>query len=157
MKRIAFALFATAAALAATSAHADTRVRVGINIGAPEYTPAPVVVAAPPPAVVYAPAPAVACPPPAVVVAPAPRGYWKDVQVRTWVPERWVVRTNRWGHSERYCEPGYFAVRTERVWVDGRSDYGRGHGYGHDHDGRYENRGYAYDNRGYDNRGSWNR
>jgi hypothetical protein len=156
MKRIAFALIASAAALAASSAHADTRVRVGINIGAPEYTPAPVVVAAPPPAVVYAPAP--------VVVAPAPRGYWKDVQVRTWVPERWIVRTNRWGHSERYCEPGYYALRTERVWVDGRSERGRGYAYGHDHDrghdGRYDNRGYAYDNNrgyGYDNRGSWNR
>ena len=92
------------------------------------------------PAVVYAPhAP--------VVVAPA-RGYWKDVQVKTWVPERWVVRHNRWGRPERHCEPGYFAYTTQRVWVDShdRHDHGRDHRYGHD------NR-YGHDDRnGHDNR-----
>ena len=145
MKRIALALVVSAAALAATSAHAETRVRIGVNIGSPGYyPPAPVVVAAPayapPPTVVYA-------PPPAVVVAP-PRGYWKDVQVRTWVPERWVVRTNRWGRAERYCEPGYYTYRTDRVWVDTGHDHGRSYGYGY----RRDNHSYGYG----DNRG-WNR
>src|SRR5215510_2356086 len=108
MKRIAIALLVSAAALAANSARADTRVSVGVNFGAPAYQPAPSVVYAPAPSVVYAPAPS-------VVVAPA-RGYWKEVQVKTWVPERWLVRTNRWGRSERFCEPGHFAYHTERVW-----------------------------------------
>jgi hypothetical protein len=139
MKRIAIALVATAAALAATSARADTRVSIGVNVGGPAYRPVP-------PAVVYAPAPSVVYAPP-VVVAPS-RGYWKDVQVKTWVPERWVVRTNRWGRSERICEPGYYTYVTNRVWVDGRHDHnhGRGsysYGYGNDrHDRRYDNRGW---------------
>ena len=138
MKRIAIALLATAGALAATSARADTRVSIGVNVGGPAYRSVP-------PAVVYAPAPSVVYAPPAVVVAPS-RGYWKDVQVKTWVPERWVVRTNRWGRSERICEPGYYAYTTNRVWVDGRSDHGRGsysYGYGNDRrDNRYDNRGW---------------
>jgi len=144
MNRITLALLFGAAALAASSARADTRVRIGVNVGSPDYyPPAPVVVAARPPTVVYAPAPSVAyAPPPTVVVAPPP-GYWKEVQVKTWVPERWLVRSNRWGRTERYCEPGYFTYRTERVWVDSRSDHGRGYGYGQDHS-RYDNRGYGY-------------
>lgn len=142
MKRIALALVVSAAALAATSARADTRVRIGVNIGSPAHYPsAPVVAYTPPPTVVYAPPAAVVYAPPAVVVAP-PRGYWKEVQVRTWVPERWVVRTNRWGRPERYCEPGYYAYRTDRVWVDNRHDHGRGYAYGYGHD---------------NHRGGWNR
>lgn len=144
MKRITLALVVSAAALAASSARADTRVRIGVNIGNPGYyPPAPVVVSAP--AVVYAPPPPVVyAAPPAVVVAPV-RGYWQDVQVKTWVPERWVVRHNRWGRAERYCEPGYYTYRTERVWVDGRSDHGRGHAYGYGpHSHRYgDNRGWS--------------
>lgn len=150
MKRLTLALLATAAAaLAATSARADTRVSIGVNVGGPVYRPAPPAVVyapAPAPQVVYAPAPIVDCPPPAVVVAPPSRGYWKEIQVKTWVPERWVVRTNRWGRTERVCEPGYYTYRTDRVWVDARPDHGRGYAYGYGHD----NRG------GYDNRG-WNR
>jgi hypothetical protein len=148
MKRIAIALLASAAALAATSARAETRVNVGINVGTPVYrTPAPVVVHTPPPAVVYAPAP--------VVVEP--RGYWKEVVVKTWVPERWVSSRDRWGRHVRVCEPGYFTYRTDRVWVDGRGDNGHhnGHAYGHDNRG-YDNRGYSY-NDPRDNRGGWNR
>jgi hypothetical protein len=145
MKRIAIALLASAAALAANSARADTRVSVGVNVGTPVYrTPAPAVVYAPAPAVVYAPAPA-------VVVAP-PRGYWKEVVVKTWVPERWVSSHDRWGRHVRVCEPGYFTYRTERMWVDGHSD--RGHHYGHD------NRAYSYgynNDHGRDSRGGWNR
>lgn len=139
MKRIAIALVATAAVLAATSARADTRVSIGVNVGGPSYRPAP-------PAVVYAPSPTVVyAPQPTVVVAPS-RGYWKEVRVKTWVPERWVVRHNRWGRSERYCEPGYYTYHTDRVWVDGRSDRdGRGYSYGYDN------------NRDRDSRGGWNR
>ncbi|MBL9190340.1 MAG: hypothetical protein JNK23_22870 [Opitutaceae bacterium] len=104
MNRIALALLA-ATALTAASARADTRVSFGFSIGAPAYRPAP------PPAVVYAPAPQV------VYAPPAPAGYWKDVVVKTWVPERTYVRHNRWGRPERVCEPGYFTYTTNRVWV----------------------------------------
>jgi hypothetical protein len=139
MKRIAIALLFSAAALAANSARADTRVSVGINLGNPVYRPAPVVVAPAP--VVVAPAPAY-CPPPAapVVYAPA-RGYWKDVTVKTWVPERWVMSRDRFGRPVRVCEPGHFDYRTDRVWVDGRNDrgysYDNGRGYGYDRGNHY--------------------
>ena len=133
MKRIAIALLATAAALAANSARADTRFSFGISLGVPAYCP--------PPAVTYA--------PPAVVYAPAPiRGYWTDVTVKTWVPERWVTSRDRWGRVVRICEPGYYAYRMDRVWVDGHAD--RGYHPGYDH------RGYSYnDHRDY--RGGWTR
>lgn len=170
MKRIAIALLVSAAALAANTARAESRVRIGINIGTPVYEPA--VVYAPAPSVVYAPAPA-------VVYAPAPvavvhnHGYWRDVEVKTWVPERWVMSHNRWGHHVRVLEPGYYTCRTDRVWVEGHQDRGYRGGYdnrgtyGYDNGGRYDNRGgydnrgssgYGYDNnRGHDNRGGWNR
>ena len=113
MKPIAIALLASVAGLAATTARADTRVHVGINLGVPVYHSAP-------PAVIVAPAPVRHYAPPTVVYAPppAPRGYWQNVQVKTWVPERWVVRHNRWGRPERYCEPGYYTYTTNRVWVE---------------------------------------
>src|SRR5690349_16355710 len=108
MKRIALALLATAAVgLAANSARADTRFSIGVNSGSPAYGP--------PPAVAYT--------PPTVVYAPArSHGYWKDVSVKTWVPERWVTSRDRWGRPVRVCEPGYYTYRTDRVWVDGRGD-----------------------------------
>lgn len=138
MKRIAIALLATAAGLAATSARADTRVHIGVNVGGPAYRPAPpAVVVAPPPAVVYSPAP--------VVVVP-PRGYWKDVQIKTWVPERWVMSRDRWGRSVRVCEPGYYTYTTQRVWIDGDRDrHDNGYHRGHDR--------YSHDSRG----GGWRR
>ncbi len=144
MNRIAIALLATAAALAATSARADTRVSIGVNLGGPAYRPAP-------PAVVYAPAP-VAVHPPAVVYAPAPsRGYWKEISVKTWVPERWVSSRDRWGRPVRVCEPGHFTYHTDRVWVDGRSDHGpRGYAYGYNN-----NNNNRHDDR--DNRDGWRR
>jgi hypothetical protein len=147
MNPLAIAVVVSAAALAASSARADSRVRIGVNIGGPTYShPAPVIVRAPAPhysspTVVYA-------PPPAVVVAP-PRGYWKEVQVKTWVPERWVVRTNRWGRSERYCEPGYFTYRTDRVWVEDRHNHGRDYSYGYGHN--------RHDEYGPGNNRGWNR
>ena len=81
-----------------------------------------------------------------MVYAPvAPRGYWEEVVVKTWVPERVVFSRDRWGRSVRVCEPGYFAYRTDRVWVDRDSHGHRDHGPG----------AYAY---GYDhNRSGWNR
>ena len=130
MKRIAtIALLATAAALAVPAAKANTNVSIGVRIGTPVY--------APPAPVVVAPAPVVVAPAP-VVYAPS-RGYWKDLTVKTWVPERTVMSRDRWGRPVRVCEPGHFEFTTQRVWVDGR------------HDGRY-----GYDNR-YDNRYGWNR
>ncbi len=141
MNRIALALLVSAAALAANSAGADTRVSIGINVGRPVHHPAPpVVVYAPPPAVVYAPAPS--------------RGYWKDVAVKSWVPERWVASHDRWGRHVRVCEPGYYTYRTERVWVDGRSDHApRGYAYGHNnHHNSHSDR----DDRR-DDRGGWRR
>jgi hypothetical protein len=84
------------------------------------------VVVAPPPAYYSAPAP--------VVYAPA-RGYWKEVTVKSWVPERWVMSRDRWGRSVRVCEPGHYTYRTDRVWVDGR-DHGRYDRY--DRDNRFD-------------------
>ena len=104
MNRTALALLAVAATLAAPPLSADTRVSFGINLGRPHV--------APPPAIVVA-------PPPVVVVAPAPgHGYWREVPVKTWVPERWVYSRDRWGRTIRVFEPGYFTYRTDRVWVN---------------------------------------
>ncbi len=130
MKTIALALIISAAAVATSSARADTRVSFGLNVTLPTYRAQPPVVAyAPPPTVVYAPV--------------APRGYWQEVAVKTWVPERIVFVRNRWGRTERVCEPGYFTYRTDRVWVAADDCAPRSYGYSHDH------------NRDY--RGGWNR
>lgn len=146
MKRIAIALLASAAALAFSSARADTRVSSGANVGAPVYRSAAPTVVYAPPTVVYAPAA------PRVVVAPS-RGYWEEVVVKTWVPERWVTGQDRWGRHVRVCEPGYFTYRTDRVWVEGDSD--RGHHYGHER--RDYSYGYNNHGRGHDSRGGWKR
>ncbi|MEI6467672.1 MAG: hypothetical protein WCQ89_23325, partial [Verrucomicrobiota bacterium] len=62
MNRLALTLLATTAALAATSARADTRISFGLNLGLPTYHVA---------------GPAVVCAPPAIAYAPvAPSGYW---------------------------------------------------------------------------------
>jgi hypothetical protein len=119
MKPVALALLAAAAAFAASSAHAHTAGHIGINLGKPAYRPAP--------RVVVAPAPVAHCPPPAVVVAPPPRGYWKEVQVKTWVPTRTVVGRDFRGRPVQIFEPGRYVYTTQRVWVDGRAD--RGYSY----------------------------
>lgn len=153
MKRITLAFLVSAAALVAHSARASSNFSIGVRIGSPVVPvivpAAPVVVAAPapaycpPPAPAYCPPPAAAyCPPPATVVY-EPRGYWRDVAVKTWVPERWVMSRDNCGRLVRVCEPGYYAYRTERVWFDGRHDNGYRRGY----DNRY----------GYENRYGWNR
>ena len=142
MKRIALALLASAAAIAANSARADN-VRIGVHVGTPGRHPAPVVVA--PPVVAYT-------PPQVVVVAPPPRGYWKEVQVKTWVPERWVERRGRWGRLERYCEPGYYTYTTQRMWIETRDDHR--HDYRHnDHRDSRDHR-YGYNN---NHRDGWRR
>jgi hypothetical protein len=68
-----------------------------------------------------------ACPPPAVVYYNTPhsprRGYWQDSTVRVWVPARTVVTVDRWGRRIHHYEPGHYAYRTDRVWVESR---GRG-------------------------------
>ncbi len=113
MNRIALALIASAATFA-TAAHADTRFSIGIHVGshAPTHYAPPAVVVCPP------------APPPTVVYAPA-RGYWKEITVKTWVPERWVSSRDRFGRLVRVCEPGYYTYRTDRVWVDGRPEFDR--------------------------------
>ena len=145
MKRIAIALITAAAALAASSARAETRWSIGVNVGGPVYSPAPPAVVYQPAPEVYSPAPVVVQRPPTVVVE-RPRGYWKEIQVRTWVPERWVTRYNRWGRAERVSEPGYYTYRTDRVWVDGRRDHDRGYGYDHNRYAYDQNRGYGFEN-----------
>lgn len=131
LNHLKLALLASAA-LAGSALRAETRVSFGIHIGGPTYIPAP-------PAVVYAPPPVVVhAPPPAVVYAPA-RGHWEDVMVRTWIPERWVYSRDRWGRSVRLLEPGHYALRTDRVWVENRDTCRpspRYPIYGHDHWGR---------------------
>lgn len=63
-------------------------------------------------------------------------GYWKRVEVRTWVPGYWVTE-RRHGHSHRYYVSGHYEFRTDRVWVsydrhDRHDRRDRRYGYGHD-------------------------
>jgi hypothetical protein len=55
---------------------------------------------------------------------PPPRGYWKEIEVKDWVPAHWVVTPDFRGRESRVYEPGHYVCRVERVWVE----------YGHDHD-----------------------
>lgn len=103
----------------ASSAHAGTDFRINVNLGLPR-----------PPTVVIAPRHDVPSYGYGYGHAPvAPRGYWKDVTVKVWVPERWVVSYDRRGREIRRCEPGYYTYRTDRVWVDYGRDYNRGRDY----------------------------
>jgi hypothetical protein len=96
----------------ANTANAGTDFRINLNLGLPR----------PPVLIVPSHTP--------VIVTheyrSAPRGYWKEIVVKTWVPARWVVTHGRHGRDIRTMEPGYFSYRTDRVWVDGRGDFGRG-------------------------------
>lgn len=70
-----------------------------------------------------APPPVVHCAPPAPVAYGyyhRPAGYWREIVVKTWVPARWVMSHDRHGRHVRFLEPGYFAYRTDRVWVSFR-------------------------------------
>lgn len=44
-------------------------------------------------------------------------GYWKEVNVRVWVPGCWVVERRPYGRSYRHYVEGYYTYRTNRVWV----------------------------------------
>jgi hypothetical protein len=98
----------------ATTAKADTDFRINLNLGLPRL------------------------PAPPVIVVPGhdhdrpgygydrgydsrrdhgPRGYWKEIQVKTWVPARWVISRDRRGREHRTLTNGYFTYRTDRVWV----------------------------------------
>ena len=62
-------------------------------------------------------------------------GYWKEVQVRTWVPSCWVVERSHHGRSYRRYVEGYYTYRNDRVWVaydrqDRHDDCGRGYDRG---------------------------
>jgi hypothetical protein len=119
MKRITIALLATAAILTVASARADTRFSIGVNIGVPTYRPAP-------PTVVYA-------PPPAVVVAPA-RGYWKGRRGQDLGARTLGGFARSLGPARAALRTGYYAYRTERVWVETheRGPAGRAYAYGYD-------------------------
>jgi hypothetical protein len=58
-------------------------------------------------------------------------GYWKRIEVRTWVPGYWVTE-RRHGRTHRYYVEGYYEIRTDRVWVA----YDRHH--------RHDRRDYGY-------------
>lgn len=45
-----------------------------------------------------------------------PDGYWRHVNVRTWVPGYWVTE-RRYGRVHRYYVDGHYEFRTRRVWV----------------------------------------
>ena len=144
-------VFAAVSGLAgfANTASAGTDIHLNIGIGArpgpvivaPRGEPVVVVPAAPGYGYGYGygrptPVPAYrdACPP------PAPRGYWTDVSVKVWVPAEWVVTRGHHGREVRELRAGYFAYRTDRVWVaeaarnvenhygHGEFGYGRGRG-----------------------------
>lgn len=76
-------------------------------------------------------------------------GYWKMVEVRTWVPSSWVYERSYHGRSYRRYVEGHYECRTDRVWVayDRHDRYDRndrreiGSGYGRDRDER-NNRDY---------------
>lgn len=88
----------------------------------PDYR-APAPAYCPPPAPAYAPPPPPVCEPPREVrysppyAPPVPRGYWEEVQVKTWVSERWVMSRDRWGRPVRVFQPGYYTYTTDRRWV----------------------------------------
>ena len=94
------------------SARPDIHVSIGFGVPAPAVRYVPV---AP---VTYYPAPA-----PVIVTSHyrpdfRPAGYWKEVLVKTWVPARFVDTFDRRGRLVRMIEPGHFAYRTDRVWVN---------------------------------------
>lgn len=65
-------------------------------------------------------------------------GFWKEVTIRTWVPDCWVVERSHHGRSYRRFISGHYDYRHDRVWVaydrydrDNRRDREVGYGYGH--------------------------
>ncbi|PTX94234.1 hypothetical protein [Opitutus sp. ER46] len=116
MKRLSLALLALAGLATASVARADRlSVNGSIHFGSPTYAPAP------------------------VYGGPhyGPRGYWRDVNVRVWVPARWVTTRNQWGHLVQVMEPAHMEYRTRRVWV--ADEHPR---YHHDRYDRHDDRGH---------------
>jgi len=68
-------------------------------------------------------------------------GYWKTVEVRTWVPGYWVSE-RRHGRSDRYFVAGHYETRFDRVWVASN---------------RYDRRDDRHDRYSYDNRRDYRR
>lgn len=66
-------------------------------------------------------------------------GYWKRVEVRTWVPGYWVSE-RRHGRTHRYYVEGHYEIRTDRVWVaySRHNRYDRDDRRDHGYDGRRE-------------------
>lgn len=117
MKTTTFAVLSVLAGLVAHGARAESRIFAGIDFHSRPRLVAPVVVPSP-----------TAFHPPAYAPLPMPRygatrGYWRDVTVTNWVPERWAVSRDRRGRSVRVFEPGHYVYSTDRVWVDDRRDH----------------------------------
>jgi len=73
-------------------------------------------------------------------------GFWKMVEVRTWVPGYWIVERSHHGRSYRSYVESHYECRTDRVWVaydrhdryDRRDDrYDRSYGYNDHRDSDY--------------------
>jgi len=90
----------------------------------------------PAPSVIVVERPRVYCP-------PAPSGYWKTIQTRQYVPERWIVATDRCGRRTRILQPGYYTYETQRVWVDTTPVYREEYRGRDRHDDR-DDRGYSF-------------
>jgi hypothetical protein len=71
-------------------------------------------------------------------------GYWKTVEVRTWVPGYWLIERGHHGRNYRTYVEGHYECRTDRVWV-AYNRYER-------RDDRRDDRSYGYnDNRSFNN------
>lgn len=118
MKLLTVTVLTAAATLVASPLRAETRLSLNVHFGLPfAHAPARPIFVAPPPLVIRA-------TPPPVVCVPAP-GHWREVVVRTWIPERWVLAQDRFGRTVRRFEPGHTVCRTERVWINPRADFRR--------------------------------
>ena len=51
------------------------------------------------------------------------------VTVRVWIPGRWVIHFDNYGHRVRYYERGRYEFRRHAVVWDGRRDYDHDRGY----------------------------
>ena len=53
----------------------------------------------------------------------APRGYWKEIEVRRWVPGRRLVVRDACGRTSYVYEKGHYIHSTDRVWVEASRDH----------------------------------
>jgi hypothetical protein len=122
MKATALAFMSLLAGLVVSTSRAETGAYASVDVQSGPVVAAPVGVPMMP---LPRYAPGYATVPP--VRYEAPRGYWRDVTVRSWVPDRWIVTPGRHGRTVRVFEPGHFVCSTDRVWVESRrgDDFGR--------------------------------